>query len=145
MSELTQDLHVVAQLARIESTLEAIRDELEQLAGPPGRRLPYRNPELLNAPDIVSGGPAALFWWYVYNPGVAAVFVHLYDESDSNVSIGSEAMPPRMTLWVPAGSLEEETVQPGLDFHYGIVAAATTTLTGSGQPATGPLVQFGCK
>lgn len=88
----------------------------------------------------VKEGRGRVYGYHIYNPDSTDTFVQFYDALTDNVTVGTTGASE--ILWVPAlGGIEQIFPLP-LEFNTGIGLAATTTMTGSGAPTTGLLINL---
>lgn len=101
----------------------------------------FRDTALSNTDVAVKATAGQVFGYHIYNPNASDVFVHLYNATTANVTVGTTT--PRLTLVVPAGGiLDAPSIEYPVDFDTAITAAATTTVGGSTAPTTSLLTEI---
>ncbi len=94
----------------------------------------------------VLGGPGRWYGYHVFNPGALVAFLHFYDATLANVTVGTTV--PKWTLGVPPGGGPDFVAMAlPLTFATALTVAATTSQlhTGSTIPSTGLLVNLAVK
>lgn len=82
----------------------------------------------------------------VSNPNAVDAYLQLFNAAAGDVTVGTTT--PTLSLFVPAGdgtldgAMDKEWGDEGLDFQTAITYACATTATGSGDPATGLVVNL---
>lgn len=99
-----------------------------------------------NTAQSVKGTPGRLYFIEVSNPNAADAYLQLFDLATGSVTVG--ATTPKLSLLVPAGDGTKDGAMDkvftiGLHFGTAITYACTTTATGSGDPTTGLVCNFG--
>ncbi len=100
----------------------------------------YRNASLNATAVLVNGAACAVQWLNIDNTmNTAKSFLQLYDAAaTSDVTVGTTT--PTYTLVIPGSGAYDTALgdrdRHVFDFKNGIVAAATTTITGNTNPGT---------
>ena len=98
-----------------------------------------------NAAQTIKSSAGVLHFLEVSNANTVDAYIQLYDESGA-ITVGTTV--PALSLLVPAGAGSLDGAMdkfwiPGMAFTNSIKYACTTTATGSGDPATGLVVNAG--
>jgi hypothetical protein len=109
--------------------------------------IPYRKTDLSSTAVLVVGQPTFVTDVEAYNLDSADRWLHLYDAAAAaDVSVGSTT--PKKSWAIPAGDGTDrgkysESFPSPIEFHLGLVIAATTTATGSTAPTNDLIVNLG--
>lgn len=96
----------------------------------------------LNATKVQIKGAAGSFggWAWLYNPNTAVTFIQVFNKASANVTVGSTT--PDFVIALPGVASANATgvaanweTTVGIAMSTGITVAATTTATGSTNPA----------
>lgn len=103
----------------------------------------YRNTNLLAADVEVKPVEGKVFWIDIHNPNAAVEFVHFYDATAANVTVGTTT--PVFSVSVASSGQRHIPPQdlPYYEFETAITIAASTTATGAVAPGTGLVVHIG--
>jgi len=99
----------------------------------------YRNTALQATPAAAKTSRGRVYGWFINNTNGADTFVHFYNATTGNVTVG--ATTPVFTVVVKASSINQSFTGIPVEFQTATTVAATTTLGGSTDPASGLLVQ----
>lgn len=91
-----------------------------------------------NTAQAVKAGAGTLYNLEVSNPNGADAWIQLFDVAAGSVTVGTTV--PNQSFFVPAGGAMDKVFPVGIAFATAITYACTTTATGSGNPATGLVV-----
>lgn len=99
-----------------------------------------------NTAQAIKTGAGRLYLLEVQNPTDADAYIQLFDAATGSVTVGSTT--PKASFLVPAGDGTLDgafgfSLPIGMHFGTAITYACTTTATGSGDPATGLIVNAG--
>lgn len=84
---------------------------------------------------VIAAKPSNLSGYNFANPNTSIVYIQLFDAaSASGITLGTTA--PAVSIAVPAVGVTDSFPTSGVAFQLGIVAAATTTATGSTAPTS---------
>jgi hypothetical protein len=118
----------------------------------PGNQFIFRDTSMGASPDVVSSSAATLYFIVIDNSFSArACYVQLFD-AVSGVTVGTS--PADAVIFVPGSAslapgssivtcIYMTAATPGLSFSNGILAAATTTPSGSTSPTVNLDVKIG--
>ncbi len=96
----------------------------------------FRNAAVLATPLAVKTSAGRIYGYHLHNPNTAVSYVHLYNATTANVTVGTTT--PAVSLGIPANaSLDLSSAVALLPFGTAISVAATTTVGGATAPATG--------
>ena len=96
-----------------------------------------------NSAQVGATGAANLYALEVYNQNTTYTFVQFYDVAAGSVTVGTTV--PLFTLPIPPqGAIEKNYANPK-NFTTALTYACTTTPTGSGDPATGLVLNLSIK
>ena len=85
--------------------------------------------------QVIKATAGQLYGYYIYNPNVSAVYVHIYNIAAASVTVGTSTA--QMVFCIPAGSAANLTFALGIEFtNAGWSIAATTTGGGNTAPTT---------
>ena len=102
----------------------------------------YRNTNLLATDVEVKPVPGKVYWVEIHNTNAAVEFVHFYDATAANVTVGTTT--PVFSLAVASSGQRFVFGDfPIHEFATAITIAASTTATGAVAPGTGLVVHIG--
>lgn len=93
--------------------------------------------ELRNVAVAVKGSAGRVYGYHIFNPNTVDSFVKLYDVAQGSVTVGSTTSTA--LLWIPAGGALDTGAGLTIPLTFGtaITIAATTNITGGGNPTLG--------
>lgn len=97
---------------------------------------PHFEPNAGAAVKTINGGPSLLYSLEIQNPNDTNVYLQLYDHA--NPTVGTTT--PVQSYLIPAKGTSDKTPPVPLEFTAAIKYAVTTTVSGSGAPAQGVVV-----
>lgn len=101
----------------------------------------YFNAGLTSTKVAVNASGGNLYGYHFYNAGTAVAYVQFFNVASASVTVGTTT--PNMVIAIPPGGwADSPTTAPGIGFGTALTIAATTTSTGSGNPATAPMVSL---
>lgn len=122
-----------------------VSPRVSPIAGTTGGATPYRNAALSNTKQVVKAAPGKVWWYNIFNPGVALAYLHFYDAASADVTVGTTV--PTLSIALPSiatASVGVDSPQVvGLQFSTAITIAATTTPGGGTAPGTALVVNIG--
>lgn len=92
-----------------------------------------------NTDQEIKGTAGRLYYLQVYNPNSAVSYLQLFD--DATVTVGTDT--PKLSFPIPPMGFWDASFDPGIHFANAIHYACTTTRAGSGDPATGLVLNAG--
>lgn len=101
----------------------------------------FRSPTVANAPVAVKTSAGRVHKYHFGNPNSAPVFVHLYNATTANVTVGTTT--PLATYMVAANAALDGFWPNSDNFSTAISVAVTTTVNGATSPTAGALVNLG--
>lgn len=107
-----------------------------------GGTLIYRNIDLDEADQQVSGTPANLYGWYLFNASNATRYFKFWNALAANVTVGTTVDTLVLTIPVPAGGGTNVFFTDGIEFRTGITVACLTGIadTNTGAPSANDCV-----